>query len=118
MTTPTLATRLRSPTPPQMLFEGNPEDIGQGSHFYAHPGSPFRKNRSETHKNVRANIRDANGRLLRAKYAHFIFDSEVPHAQLTMGRGHPVYMLPLRAPPLPPSAHISPFTLFQQRLFK
>ena len=35
-----------------------------------------------------------------------------------MGKGHPVYMLPLRALPLPPSAHISPFTLFQQRLFE
>ena len=35
-----------------------------------------------------------------------------------MGKGHPVYMVPLRAPPLPPSAHVSPFTLFQQRLFE
>ena len=78
--TPTLAMRLRSPMPPQMLFKGNPEDIGQGSHFYTHPGSPFRKNRLETHKNVCANIKDVNGRLLRAKYAHFVFDSEVPHA--------------------------------------
>ena len=61
-------------------------------------------------------IYDANNNKGKAKYVRFILDDTSPRAHLTMGRGHPVFVIKLRARPCD-GTH-SPFSPFRQRIFK
>ena len=114
-TPPPLQQRIRSPTPPVVIAGANQEVINN-SMRYAHPGLPFVKNRSDGRLCVTTPIYDANNNKGKAKYIRFILDDVSPHAHLTMGKGHPVFAIKLRARPREGAQ--SPFNPFRQRLFE
>ena len=112
---PSLTQRIRSPTPP-IVIRGADQDVVNNSACYAHPGPPFIKNRSDGRFCITTPIHDANNNKGKAKYVQFILDDASPHAHLTMGKGHPVFAVKLRARPRD-GAH-SPFNPFRQRIFE
>jgi hypothetical protein len=61
-------------------------------------------------------IYDANNNKGKAKYVRFILDDVSPQAHLTMGKGHPVFTVKLRARPRDGTQ--SPFHPFRQRIFE
>ena len=95
---PILVQRICSPTPP-IAINGADQDIVDHSPRYAHPGPPFIKNRSDGRFCITAPICDAHGNKGKAKYVRFILDNASPRAHLTMGKGHPVFAIKLRARP-------------------
>jgi hypothetical protein len=83
---------------------------------YTHPGPPFVKNRSDGRLCVTTPIYDANNNKGKAKYIHFILNDISPRAHLTMGKGHPVFAVKLRARPRDGTQ--TPFNPFCQRIFE
>ena len=75
------------------------QEVVNNSPRYAHPGPPFVKNRSDGRLCITTPIRDANNNRGKAKYVRFILDDSSPRALLTMGKGHPVFAIQLRARP-------------------
>ena len=61
-------------------------------------------------------IYDANNNKGKAKYVRFILDDVSPRAHLTMGKGHPVFAIKLRARPRDGTQ--SPFNPFRQCIFE
>ena len=74
------------------------QEVVNNSARYTHPGPPFIKNRSDGRFCITAPIYDANNNKGKAKY------------------GHPVFAVKLRARPCDGAQ--SPFSPFQQRIFK
>ena len=93
---PPLLHRIRSPTPPIMIGGANQELIDNSPRF-AHPGPPFMKNRSDGRFCISTPICDANDNRSKAKYVRFVLDDANPRALLTMGKGHPIFAIKLRA---------------------
>ena len=114
-TPPPLTQRIRSPTPPVVIV-GADQEVVNNSTRYAHPGPPFIKNRSDGRFCITAPIYDANNNKGKAKYIRFILDDASPRAHLTMGKGHPVFAIKLRARPRDGTQ--SPFNPFRQRVFE
>ena len=114
-TPPPLARRIRSPTPPVVIM-GADQDVVNNNTRYAHPGPPFIKNRSDGRFCITTPIYDANNNKGKAKYVHFILDDVSPRAHLTMGSGHPVFAVKLRARPRDGTQ--TPFNPFRQRIFE
>ena len=112
---PSLAQRIRSPTPPIVITGANQEVVNNSAR-YAHPGPPFIKNRSDGRFCITTPIYDANNNKGKAKYVRFILDDVSPWAHLTMGKGHPVFAVKLRA--RPHNGAQSPFHPFRQRIFE
>ena len=112
---PLLAHRIRSPTPP-VVITGADQNVVNNSTRYTHPGPPFIKNRSDGRFCITTPINDANNNKGKAKYVRFILDDASPRAHLTMGKGHPVFAIKLRARPRD-GTH-SPFNPFRQRIFE
>ena len=112
---PTLAQHIRSPTPP-VIITGADQDVVNNSTRYAHLGPPFVKNRSDGQFCIVTPIYDANNNRGKAKYVRFILDDSNLRAHLTMGKGHPVFAIKLRARPREGTQ--SPFNPFRQRLFE
>ncbi|KAI0246994.1 hypothetical protein BJV78DRAFT_1285920 [Lactifluus subvellereus] len=80
-----------------MLFEpGNNNKINCIGTRYAHPGPPYKKNWSDSTYCIKVLIRDIWGKRMKAKYVRFDMQAVSPHAYLTAGKGHLVYLLPLR----------------------
>ena len=95
---PPLAQHIRSPTPPIVIIGADQEVINNLAR-YTHPGPPFIKNRSDGRFCITAPIYDTNNNKGKAKYVRFILDDASPRAHLTMGKGHPVFAIKLRARP-------------------
>ena len=114
-TPPPLAQRIRSPTPPVVIMGANPTVVNNNGR-YAHPGPPFIKNRSDGRFCITTPIYDANNNKGKAKYVHFILGDVSPRAHLTMGSGHPVFAVRLRARPRDGTQ--TPFNPFRQRIFE
>ena len=112
---PPLLQRIRSPSPP-VVISGADQNIINNSPRYTHPGPPFIKNRSDGHFCISTPIHDANNNRGKAKYVRFILDDTSPRALLTMGRGHPIFAVKLRARPRDGAQ--SPFHPFRQRIFE
>ena len=93
----------------------NPDVVNNNTR-YAHPGPPFIKNRSDGRFCITTPIYDANNNKSKAKYVHFILDNVSPRAHLTMGSGHPVFAVKLRARPRDGTQ--TPFDPFRQRIFE
>ena len=93
---PPLLHWFRSPSPP-IVISGADQNIVNNSPRYAHPGPPFVKNRSDGRLCISSPIRDANNNRGKAKYVRFILDDASPQALLTIGKGHPVFAVKLRA---------------------
>ena len=93
-----LLQRIRSPSPP-VIVDGANQDLVNRLQCYAHPGPPFIKNRSDGRFCITTPIHDANNNKGKAKYVQFVLDDSNPRALLTMGRGHPIYAVKLRARP-------------------
>ena len=74
---PSLAHRIRSPTPPVMIT-GADQAIVNDSPRYTHPGPPFIKNRSDGRFCITTPIYDANNNKGKAKYVRFILDDASP----------------------------------------
>ena len=108
---PPLAHRIRSPTPPVVIMGADPNVVNNASR-YAHPGPPFIKNRSDGRFCITMPIYDANNNKGKAKYVHFILNDASPRAHLTMGKGHPVFAVKLRARPRDGTQ--TPFDPFRQ----
>ncbi|KAI0245080.1 hypothetical protein BJV78DRAFT_1289196 [Lactifluus subvellereus] len=88
MTTPTAA----------FLFPGN-DTLIDANNPYAHPGPPFIKNKSRSAYCVKIPITNIHRAKMKAKYVHYNLMPDAPHTRLTMGKGQPVFMTPLRARP-------------------
>jgi hypothetical protein len=114
-TPPPLARRIRSPTPPVVIMGADQNAVNNTSR-YAHPGPPFIKNRSDGRFCITTPIYDANNNKGKAKYVHFVLDDVSPRAHLTMGKGHPVFAVKLRARPRDGTQ--TPFNPFRQRIFE
>ena len=112
---PPLLSRIRSPYPPVIITGANQELINHLQR-YAHPGPPFVKNWLDGQLCITMPITNANGNKGKAKYVQFLLNDMAPHALLTMGCGHPVYVVKLQAQ-LRNGAH-SPFHPFRQRIFE
>ena len=112
---PSLFHRIRSPSPPVMIT-GADQHVINNSPRYAHPGPPFVKNRLDSRFCISTPIRDANNNRSKAKYVHFVLNDTNPRALLTMGKGHPVFAIKLRARPRDGTQ--SPFSPFRQCLFE
>ena len=112
---PPLLHRIRSPSPP-VTIAGADQHVVNNSPRYAHPGPPFVKNRSDGWFCISTPICDANDNRSKAKYIRFVLDNTNPRALLTMGKGHPVFAIKLRA--CPRDGTQSPFSPFRQRLFE
>ena len=112
---PPLLHRIRSPSPP-ITVTGTDQDVVNNSPRYAHPRPPFVKNRSDGWFCIATPIYDANNNRGKAKYVRFAMDDAYPRALLTMGKGHPVFAVKLRARPRD-GAQL-PFSPFQQRIFE
>ena len=112
---PPLAHRIRSPTPPAVIT-GADQDVVNHSPCYAHPGPPFIKNRSDGRFCITTPVYDTNNNKGKAKYIRFILDDTSPQAHLTMGKGHLVFAVKLRARPR--NGTQSPFHPFRQRIFE
>ena len=110
-----LTHRIRSPTPP-VVITGADQNVINNSVRYMHPGPPFIKNQSDGRFCIATPIYDANNNKGRAKYVRFILDDTSPRAHLTMGKGHPVFVIKLRARPCDGTQ--SPFNPFRQRIFE
>ena len=95
---PTLAHRIQSLTPP-VVVTGADQEVVNNTPRYTHPGLPFIKNRSDGQFCIATPIYDANNNKGKAKYVRFILDDTSPRAHLTMGKGHPVFAIKLRARP-------------------
>ena len=95
---------------------GADQEVVNHSTRYAHPGPPFIKNRSDGRFCVTTPIYDANNNRGKAKYIRFVLDDTSPRAHLTMGKGHPIFAVKLRARPREGAQ--SPFNPFRQRLFE
>ena len=98
------------------MIGGANQEIVNNSPRFAHPGSPFIKNRSDGWFCISTPIYDANNNRSKAKYVRFALDEANPRALLTMGKGHPVFTIKLRARPRDGAQ--SPFSLFRQRIFE
>ena len=114
-TPPPLAQRIRSPSPP-VVITGADQNVINNNSRYAHPGPPFIKNRSDGRFCIATPIYDANNNKGKAKYVHFVLNDISPRAHLTMGKGHPVFAVKLRARPR--SGTQTPFDPFRQRIFE
>ena len=114
-TPPPLAQRIRSPTPPVVIMGADPNVVNNNTR-YAHPRPPFIKNRSDGRFCITTPIYDANNNKGKAKYIHFVLDDASPRAHLTMGSGHPVFAVKLRA--RPHDGTQTPFNPFRQRVFE
>ena len=112
---PPLAHRIRSPTP-LVVIMGADQNVINNTSRYAHPGPPFIKNRSDGRFCITTPIYDVNNNKGKAKYIHFVLDDISPHAHLTMGKGHPVFAVKLRARPRDGTQ--TPFNPFRQRIFE
>ena len=112
---PPLQQRIRSPTPPIIIMGANQEVVNNSTR-YAHPGPPFIKNRSDGRFCITTPIYDANNNKGKAKFVRFILDDTSPRAHLTMGKGHPVFAIKLRARPRDGTQ--TPFNPFRQRIFE
>ena len=112
---PPLARRIRSPTPPVVIM-GADLNVVNNTSRYTHPGPPFIKNRSDGRFCITTPIRDANNNKGKAKYVHFVLDDVSPRAHLTMGKGHLVFAVKLRARPRDGTQ--TPFNPFRQRIFE
>ena len=112
---PPLAHRIRLPTPP-VVITGADQDVVNNSSRYMHPGPPFIKNRSDGRFCIATPIYDANNNKGKVKYVRFILDDTSPRAHLTMGKGHPVFAIKLRA--RPHNGTQSPFHPFCQHIFE
>ena len=110
-----MASRIRSPSPLNIISEANQNLIDQLPR-YAHPGPPFVKNQSDGRLCIPTPIKDANRNKGKAKYVQFLLNDSTPRAFLTMGRGHPVYAVKLQARPRDGAQSL--FHPFRQRLFK
>ena len=110
-----LAHRIRSPTPP-VIVTGADQNVVNNSPRYMHPGPPFMKNRSDGRFCIATLIYDANNNKGKAKYVQFILNDASPRAHLTMGKGHPVFAIKLRARPRDGAQ--SPFHPFRQCIFE
>ena len=110
-----LAHRIQSPTPP-VIITGADQDIVNNSSRSMHPGPPCVKNRSDGQFCITTPIYDANNNKGKAKYVQFIVDNVSPRAHLTMGKGHPIFAVKLRARPR--NGTQSPFHPFRQRVFE
>ena len=95
---------------------GADQNIVNSTTRYAHPGPPFIKNRSDGRFCITTPISDANNNKSKAKYVHFVLDDISPRAHLTMGKGHPVFAIKLRARPRDGAQ--TPFNPFRQRIFE
>ena len=93
---PPLLRRIRSPSPPITITGAN-QDVVNNSLRFAHPGPPFVKNRLDGRFCISTPICDANNNRGKAKYMRFVLDNANPRALLTMGKGHPVFTVKLRA---------------------
>ena len=112
---PPLLHRIRSPSPPITVMGANQEVVNNSPRF-AHPGPPFVKNRSNGWFCISTPICDANNNCGKAKYVRFVLDDANPRALLTMGKGHPIFAVKLRARPWEGAQ--SPFSPFRQRIFE
>ena len=112
---PPLLHRIRSPSPP-ITVTGADQNVVNNSPRYAHPGPPFIKNRLDGRFCIATPIRDANNNHGKAKYIQFVMDGAYPRALLTMGKGHPIFAVKLRARPRDGAQ--SPFSPFWQRIFE
>jgi hypothetical protein len=112
---PLLQQRIRSPTPPIVIM-GADQEVVNSSARYAHPGPPFIKNRLDGRFCITTPIRNANNNKGKAKFVRFILDDASPRAHLTMGKGHPVFAIKLRARPRDGTQ--TPFDPFRQRIFE
>ena len=89
-----LLQRIRLPSPP-VIVNGADQELVNHLPRFTHPRPPFVKNRSNGRLCITSPISDANNNKGKAKYVHFILDDSSPRALLTMGRGHPVFMIKL-----------------------
>ena len=112
---PPLQQRIRSPTPPLVIM-GADQEVVNNSTRYAHLRSPFIKNRSDGRFCITTPIYDANNNKGKAKFVRFILNDVSPRAHLTMGKGHPVFAIKLRA--RPHDGAQTPFNPFRQRVFE
>ena len=112
---PPLLHRIRSPSP-LVIVNGADQELINCLPHYTHPRLLFVKNRSDGRLCIVMTICDANNNKGKAKYIRFILDDVSPRALLTMGRGHPVFVIQLRARPRDRTQ--SPFNPFHQRIFK
>ena len=95
---PQLVQRIQSPTP-LVVIAGADQDVVNKSARYTHPGPPFVKNHSDGRFCITTPIYNANNNKGKAKYVRFVLDDASPRAHLTMGKGHPVFAIKLRARP-------------------
>jgi hypothetical protein len=93
---PPLLHRIQSPTPP-ITVTGADQEVVNNSPRYAHPRPPFIKNRSDGRFCIATPIHDANDNRSKAKYVQFVMNDMYPRALLTMGKGHPIFAVSLRA---------------------
>ena len=112
---PPLLRGIRSPSPPVTVAGANQEIVNNSPRF-AHLGPPFVKNQSDGRFCIPTPIRDANDNCGKAKYVKFMLDDANPRALLTMGRGHPIFAIKLRARPR--NGAQSPFSPFRQCIFE
>ena len=112
---PPLLRRIQSPSPPITVAGANQEVVNNSPRF-THPGPPFVKNRLDGRLCISTPIRDANDNRGKAKYVQFVLNDANPRALLTMGKGHPIFAIKLRARPR--NSAQSPFSPFRQRIFE
>jgi hypothetical protein len=74
------------------------------------------KNQSDRRFYISTPIRDANDNRGKAKYVRFVLDDTNPRALLTMGKGHPIFAIKLRARPRDGTQ--SPFSPFRQHILE
>ena len=91
---PSLLRWIRLPSPP-IIISGVDQHVVNHSARFTHPGPPFVKNRLDGRFCISTPICDANDNRGKAKYVRFILDDTDPRALLTMGKGHPVFAVPL-----------------------
>ena len=89
---PLLAQRIQSPSPP-IIINGADTNLIACLQHYAHLGPPFIKNRSNGCFCIGTLIKDADRHKWKAKYVQFLLNDSSPHTLLTMGCGHPVYVI-------------------------
>ena len=112
---PPLLHQIRSPSPP-VVIGGADQEVVNNSPQFTHPGPPFVKNQSDGRFCISTPICDANNNHGKAKYVRFVLDDANPRALLTMGKGHPIFAVKLRA--RPHDGAQSPFSPFRQRIFE
>ena len=95
---------------------GADQEVVNNSLRFAHPGPPFVKNRLSGRFCISTPICDTNDNRGKAKYVRFVLDDANPRAFLTMGKGHPVFAVKLRARPCDGAQLL--FSPFRQRIFE